>query len=84
MIIPLQSATSQTMRESAPTYIDPAAWQQSLGLSRQICARIFRDGGTPGQALEAVGLAARKDVTWDKAVELVAEAMSHTTMRRAA
>ncbi|MEZ5854318.1 MAG: hypothetical protein R3D67_06035 [Hyphomicrobiaceae bacterium] len=72
------------MRETAPTYIDPAAWQQAIGLSRQICARIFRDGGTPSQALEAVGLPARAELNWDKAVELVAEAMSHTQIRRAA
>ena len=84
MIIPLHSTMSQTMRESAPTYVDPAAWQQSLGLSRQICARIFRDGGTPSQALEAVGLTARPELSWDKAVELVAEAMSHSQLRRAA
>ncbi|MFV0298832.1 MAG: hypothetical protein ACK5JT_22245 [Hyphomicrobiaceae bacterium] len=72
------------MRDSTPNHIDPSQWQQSLGLSRQICARVFRDGGTPNQALLAIGIEPHADMSWDKAVELVAEAMSSQQLARAA
>ena len=84
MIIQLEPNMSRIMRETPPTALNPIHWQQSLGLARQICARVFRDGGTPGQALVAAGLAFRADVGWDKAVEQIAETMSRATGRRAA
>lgn len=66
---------------------NPALWQQSLGLARQSCARIFRDGGKPQDALAAFGIASDtggRSVDWSKAVELVAEAIAATPVRRAA
>ena len=40
----------------SPRYINPVQWQQSIGYARQACARLFRDGGTPADALAAFGL----------------------------
>ncbi len=67
-------------------HINPALWQQSLGLARQSCARIFRDGGKAEDALVAFGIAseAGRTVDWSKAVLMVAEAISATPVRRAA
>ena len=39
-----------------PQHINPIEWQQAVGLARQNCARIFRDGGTPDDALRTFGL----------------------------
>ena len=41
----------------SPSYINPVQWQQSVGYARQACARIFRDGGNPADAVRAFGLA---------------------------
>lgn len=67
-------------------HINPVQWQQSIGLARQSCARIFRDGGKPQDALVAFGITsdAGRIVDWSKAVEMVAEAISATPVRRAA
>ena len=69
--------------------INPVQWNQAQGLSRQSCARIFRDGGSPADALKAFGLAATAPdkMDWSKAVDLIAEQLcmtTHRTMRRAA
>ena len=40
----------------SPRYINPVQWQQSIGYARQACARLFRDGSTPADALAAFGL----------------------------
>ena len=39
-----------------PQHINPIEWQQAVGLARQNCARIFRDGGTPDDALKTFGM----------------------------
>jgi hypothetical protein len=77
MIIPFNAPQSRTVNQSTPANLNPIHWHQSLGLARQVCARVFRDGGKPTDALVAFGLPARADIGWDKAVELVAMAMAH-------
>ena len=62
---------------------DPAQWHQSIGLARQVCARIFRDGGRPEDAVHAFGLEA--DIQdWSKAVALIAETLCTPAAQRAA
>lgn len=59
----------------SPAHINPILWNQSVGYARQAAARIFRDGGTPADAMLAFG-AAGSDVAgadWSKAVEAIAE-----------
>jgi hypothetical protein len=69
-----------------PAHVNPFEWEQAMGLARQICARIFRDGGTPEQALQACSLAPRAGANWSRAVDLIAEAMTTpaASRRRAA
>lgn len=76
----------QTMdaHEASPGHINPIEWHQSMGLARQACARIFRDGGTPSDALAAFGVAPGGDVDWSRAVDIIAEALSTPALRRAA
>ena len=42
------------MTPSVPDHLSPLQWHQAIAVSRQECARIFRDGGTPGDALVGV------------------------------
>ena len=34
----------------SPRHINSVQWQQAIGYARQVCARMFRDGGTPAEA----------------------------------
>jgi hypothetical protein len=71
-----------------PDNLNPLQWHQAIGVARQSCARVFRDGGAPIDALEAFGLRGKRSksevLSWDKAVELIAEALCRVPSRRAA
>jgi hypothetical protein len=57
-----------------PSVISPVQWDQALGLARQSCAHIFRDGGSPADALSAFGLAASEFTpSWDRVIEAIAQ-----------
>lgn len=54
-------------------HINPMQWHQAQGVARQSCARFFRDGGTPADAVRAFGIASVEDgLDWVKAVEQIA------------
>jgi hypothetical protein len=72
------------MTPSAPDYVSPIQWHQAIGVSRQECARIFRDGGTPGDALAAFGLKADEATDWEHAVDQIAAEMCSRPFVRAA
>jgi hypothetical protein len=64
-----------------PPFSHPVQWQQNIGLARQACARIFRDGGTPADALRVFKLAdtdAPRD--WAVVVDRIAQALSSSSM----
>lgn len=67
-------------------HINPHQKSHAIGLARQACARVFRDGGAPSDALEAFGLAAHGHVSdWSRAVDLIADALcSRASSQRAA
>lgn len=69
-----------------PDHINPLQWHQALGIARQSCARFFRDGGRPADALMAFGLspAAAPAADWSKAVEAIAQVLCEAPERRAA
>lgn len=69
-----------------PDYINPLQWHEAMGIARQSCARVFRDGGSPKDALNAFGLGARSisDPSWDRVVGLIAESLCVKPARRAA
>lgn len=81
------TSTSMPPQSSAfkPSHVNPAQWHQSVGYARAACARIFRDGGTPVDALSAFGIEATTvAVGWSKAVERIAELLCATPARQAA
>jgi len=67
-------------------HINPLQWHQAMGVARASCARFFRDGGTPLDALRAFGLGAddRSAHDWSRAVEAIAESLCAAPMKRAA
>lgn len=70
----------------APTHINPMQWHQAVGVARQSCARVFRDGGTASDALAAFGIDAADAITidWRRAVDQIAERLCAAPMRKAA
>lgn len=69
---------------SAPRNIDPAHWHQSVGYARQACARVFRDGGSPAEAVTTFGIKPDGRIDWSRAVEMIAEALCARPARRVA
>jgi hypothetical protein len=77
--------TSPQSTAFQPAHVNVAQWHQAVGYARAACARIFRDGGTPADALSAFGIEAPATaVGWSKAVERIAEMLCATPARRAA
>ena len=68
-----------------PRHINPMQWQQAMGYARQACARIFRDGGTPADAVRAFGLAPTQPAAdWSIAVDRIAQSPCAPALRKAA
>jgi hypothetical protein len=68
-----------------PQHQHPIQWQQNVGYARQVCARIFRDGGKPADALKAFKLdAPHGAIDWSVAVDRIATALSQPPVLRKA
>ena len=68
-----------------PKHINPQQWQHAIGIARQTCARIFRDGGVPADALEAFGIVTNDGVSdWQQAVDSIAQSLCAAPLKRAA
>jgi hypothetical protein len=68
-----------------PRHINPVQWQQAMDYARQACARIFRDGGSPSDAVRAFGLVMGEPTTeWSTAVDRIAHALCAPALRKAA
>lgn len=72
------------MTPSIPDHLSPIQWHQAVAVSREQCARIFRDGGSPDDALVAYGLKHERDATWERAVDLIAAGLCSHPIKRAA
>jgi hypothetical protein len=68
----------------SPRHINPAQWQQATDYARQICARIFRDGGTATEACRAFGVTADNNADWSTAVDRIAQSLCASGLRKAA
>ena len=71
----------------SPSNLNPVQWNQALGLARQSCARIFRDGGSAADALAVFGLRApaAEQLDWSRVVETIAQSLcTSTSVRKAA
>jgi hypothetical protein len=77
---------SLSISQSTPGHINPIQWHHAIAVSRQACGRVFADGGTPADAIVAFGLnaAADHELTWEKAVDCIAEELCAHPLPRAA
>ncbi len=75
---------TEAMPDTSPRHVDPIAWHQALGYARQASARIFRDGGTPRDALAAFGIKTEATTDWGRAIDLIAQSLTTATKRQAA
>ncbi|MEO0617898.1 MAG: hypothetical protein AAFZ01_01315 [Pseudomonadota bacterium] len=67
-----------------PVHISPVQWDHAVGYARQSCARIFRHGGSPVDAMSSFGLtggsiALRREENWGGAVQRIALALCAPT-----
>jgi hypothetical protein len=71
---------------SNPNHVNPVQWQQAQGVARQTCARFFRDGGMPEDAMKAFGLSDSEfeGLDWSRAVDAIAVTLCSAPQRRAA
>ncbi|MBS0234442.1 MAG: hypothetical protein JSR99_13265 [Proteobacteria bacterium] len=72
------------MTPSVPDHLSPIQWHQAVAVSREQCARIFRDGGSPGDALVAFGLKREPGANWERVVDLIAAELCAHPIKRAA
>lgn len=72
------------MTPSVPDHVSPIQWHQAVAVSREQCARIFRDGGLPNDALAAFGLKRETGATWERVVDLIAAELCAHPIKRAA
>jgi hypothetical protein len=56
-----------------PRHVRPQQWRQALDVSRETCARFFRDGRSPADVLRACGLRPLGLVDWSHVVNVIAE-----------
>lgn len=72
--------------EKSPDHINPLQWHQAIGVARQACARFFRDGGSPTDAVKAFGAleaATAQRLDWARAVDQIAERLCAPPARAA-
>ncbi len=83
MTIAIETKADLSTR-ACPPNVDPAHWHQSVGYARQACARVFRDGGSPAEAIATFGAKVDGRLDWSRAVEVIAEVMCARPARRVA
>jgi len=72
-------------KNMSPRYINPMQWQQAMDYARQACARVFRDGGDPADAVRVFGLGAIDQAAdWSIAVDRIAQSLCAPALRKAA
>jgi hypothetical protein len=68
-----------------PRHINPLQWNEAVGYARAVCARFFRDGSGPAEAVRAFGLPAPEAASdWSIAVDRIALALCAAPLRKAA
>lgn len=71
---------------SIPDHVNPVQWLEAQAVARQTCARFFRDGRAPEDAVKAFGISAveTSDLDWSRAVDQIAQTLCSAPSRRAA
>jgi hypothetical protein len=79
------------IRQLFPTVPSPAhsnsmQWHHAQSIARQTCARVFRDGGQPADALQEFDASVRSadKIGWGRAVELITQSLCQLPLKIAA
>jgi hypothetical protein len=72
--------------QPSPAHVNSLQWHHAQSIARQACARVFRDGGQPADALQEfnVKLTETKNLGWGRAVELITESLCQLPLKMAA
>ena len=70
----------------SPAHANAMQWHHAQSLARQTCARVFRDGGQPVDALREfnVTLSDTRKLGWGRAVEVISESLCQLPANMAA
>lgn len=72
----------------APDHVSTMHWDHAVSIARQTCARLFRDGAAPADALQAFGINPPEgdNLDWSRAIDRIAEVIcaNERSARRAA
>jgi hypothetical protein len=72
--------------QPAPAHVNSLQWHHAQSIARQTCARVFRDGGQPADALQVfdIKLSETRRLGWARAVELITELHCQMPLQQAA
>jgi hypothetical protein len=70
----------------APAHSNSMQWHHAQSIARQSCARVFRDGGQPTDALREfdVDVFHTGKLGWGRAVELITDSLCQLPLKTAA
>jgi hypothetical protein len=69
-----------------PAHINALQRHHAQSIARQTCARVFRDGGQPADALQTFNLklTETQKLGWGRAVELITDSLCQLPLKQAA
>jgi hypothetical protein len=69
-----------------PVHVNALQWHHAQSIARQTCARMFRDGGQPADAVQSfnIALTETQQLDWGRAVELITESLCQLPLQQAA
>jgi hypothetical protein len=72
--------------QPVPAHTHALQWHHAQSIARQTCARVFRDGGQPADALQAFNLklTETQKLGWGRAVELITDSLCQLPLEQAA
>jgi hypothetical protein len=72
--------------QPSPVHVNALQWHHAQSIARQSCARVFRDGGQPADALQTFNLplTGTHKLGWGRAVELITESLCQLPVKQAA
>jgi hypothetical protein len=72
--------------QPSPSHINSLQWHHAQSIARQTCARVFRNGGQPADALLEFSLKMTETnkLGWGRAVELITESLCQLPLKMAA
>jgi hypothetical protein len=70
----------------SPAHSNSMQWHYTQSIARETCARVFREGGLPADALQEFDIKSSETskLGWGRAVELITESLCQLPLKIAA